>query len=118
VLVEAGTAEPRFPDMDAFLAASEAEVELWGLPEMDLPSWEVGEEGARLRPNGVSFPRPQPIRSPTPAADLPAPDRVAALLSGGIKARAGVLHFGTPDEAAQRLFQILSEAGLVPGAAP
>jgi len=118
VLFEVGSAIPRYPDTEAFLAASVAEVECWGLPELDLPPWEVGEEGARLLPHGVSFPRPQPVRAPTPAADLPAPDRVAALLSGGIKARAGVMHFGTPDEVAQGLLRILRQEGLVEGGAP
>jgi electron transfer flavoprotein beta subunit len=118
VLFEAGSAIPRYPDTEAFLAACAAEVELWGLPELDLPPWEVGEEGARLRPDGVSFPRPQPIRAATPAADLPAPERVAALLSGGIKARAGVMHFESADETAQRLLQIIRREGLVPEGLP
>jgi electron transfer flavoprotein beta subunit len=118
VLFEPGTTVPRYPDMETFLGACAAEVELWGLPELDLPPWEVGEEGARLRPDGVSFPRPRPVRVITPSADLPAPDRVAALLSGGIQARAGVMHFGTADEAAQGLLRILRREGLVPGGQP
>lgn len=118
VLFEAGSAVPRYPDLEGVLAASEAQVELWGLPELNLPLWEVGEEGALLRCDGVSLPRPQPIRTPTPAADLPGHERVAALLSGGIQARAGVMHFGSPDEAAEGLFRILCREGLVPGGAP
>lgn len=118
VLFEPGAAVPRIADMESYLAAWEAEIEVWGLPELHLPAWEVGEEGARLRPDGVSLPRPQPIRTPTPAADLPGHERVAALLSGGIQARAGVMHFGTADEAAQGLFRILCREGLVPGGAP
>ncbi len=115
VLFEEGAAVPRHPDVDALLGAAEAPVESWGLPELNLPSCEVGEWGSLLDADGVSFPCPQPIRVPTPAAELPAPERVAALLSGGIKARSGVMHFGTAEEVADRLFGILSREGLVPG---
>jgi electron transfer flavoprotein beta subunit len=116
VLFEPGFRVPRYPELDAVISALGAEIEVWGLPELDLPPWEVGEEGARLRTAGVSFPRPPPLRAPTPDPSLPGHQRVSALLSGGIKARAGLMHFGSSDEAAEGLFQILCREGLIPGA--
>lgn len=115
VFFEEGAAVARHADVDALLGSAEGPVEVWGLPELGLPSVELGEWGSRLAADGVAFPRPQPVRVPTPAAELPAPERVAALLSGGIKARAGVMHFGTAEEQADRLFGVLSREGLVPG---
>ena len=114
VLFEAGSVVPRYPDWEMFLRGCEAEIEVWGLPELNVPIDEVGEAGARLRRDRVSFPRPRPVRVPTPAADLPGPERVAALLSGGIKARASVMHSGTADEVAEGLFELLRREGLVP----
>lgn len=114
-LFEAGFRELRYPDLDAVLQALEAEVEVWGLPELGLPAWEVGEDGASLRPAGYAFPRPMPIRVSTPDANLPAFERILALLSGGIQPREGKMYFGSAEEAAEGLFQILCREGLVPG---
>lgn len=113
VLVDSGAAEPRYPDLDAVLRSLDAPVELWGMPELGLPAAALGFAGALLRPAGVAFPRPDPVRVPTPDPNLPGHERVRALLSGGIRAREGKMHFGTPEEAATRLLEILDEEGLL-----
>jgi electron transfer flavoprotein beta subunit len=118
VLFDAAAAVPRYPDLEAVLGALEAPVEVWGVPELGLPAGELGFAGAVLRPAGVAFPRPDPLRVPTPDATRPGHERVAALLSGGIRAREGRMHFGTAEEAAEGLFRILCQEGLVPGGAP
>ena len=116
VLFEGGIREPRYPDMDAVLGALEQEVELWGLPELGLPARSVGEDASRLRAEGYAFPRPSPVRIATPDANLPAYERILALLSGGIQPREGRMHLGSAEEVAAELFQVLCREGLTPGA--
>ncbi|MDF1554569.1 MAG: hypothetical protein P1P84_15970 [Deferrisomatales bacterium] len=116
VLFEGGAREPRYPDMEGVLAALEGEVELWGLPELGLSARALGEDISPLRPAGYSFPRPTPVRVTTPDANLPAHERIRALLSGGIQAREGRMHFGSAETLAEGLFQVLCREGLVPGA--
>lgn len=118
VFFDAAAAAPRYPDMDAVLGALVAPVEVWGRPELGLAAGELGFAGAVLRPAGVAFPRPDPLRVPTPDASLPGHERSRALLSGGIRAREGRMHFGTAEEAAEGLLRILCREGLVPGGEP
>jgi electron transfer flavoprotein beta subunit len=115
ILFAAGFRELRYPDLDAVMAAMEAELEVWGLPELGLDPREVGEQSALLQPEGFSFPRPRPVRVPTPDASLPAFARIVALLSGGIQPREGRMHFGSAEEMADQLFQIFRSEGLVSG---
>ena len=116
ILFDAGAAEPRYPDLDAVLLSLDAAVELWGVPELGLPAADLGFAGAVLRPAGVAFPRPAPLRVPTPDASLPGHERVRALLSGGIRAREGRMHFVTPEETVGRLLDIFAEEGLLAAA--
>ena len=115
VLFDVGAAEPRYPDLDAVLRSLEAPVELWGIPELGISALELGFAGAALRPAGVSFPRPDPLRVPTPDPNLPGHERSRILLSGGIQAREGRMHFGSPEETVARLLEIFAEEGLLPG---
>ncbi len=118
LLIEGGAREPRYPDLDAVLSALEAPVETWGLPELGLPERAVGEHAALLRPGRLAHPRPDPTPVPTPDPDAPAFERIRALLSGGIRARAGRVHEGSPGEVVEGLLRILEEEGLLQGAAP
>ncbi|GAB4259097.1 electron transfer flavoprotein subunit beta/FixA family protein [Deferrisoma sp.] len=119
VFVEAGIRRPRYPDMERVLAALEAEIEVWGLPDLGLPAAAVGEAAARLARLGYRFPRPDPLRVPTPDPRWPAPQRTAALLSGGIQPRAGRIRFGTAAEVVDALLEIFTQEGLLPaGGAP
>ncbi|MBI5018258.1 MAG: electron transfer flavoprotein subunit beta [Deltaproteobacteria bacterium] len=113
VFFDAAAAEPHYPDLEAVLGSLEAPVERWGMPELGLPAVELGFAGAVLRPAGVAFPRPDPLRVLTPDPTLPGHERVAVLLSGGIRAREGRIHFSTPDEAVARLLDIFAEEGLL-----
>lgn len=116
LLIEGGAREPRYPDMDGVLGALGAPVETWGLPELGLPERAVGEYAALLRPERLAHPRPDPTPVPTPDPEAPAFERIRALLSGGIRARAGRVHEGTPEEVAEGLLRILEEEGLLQGA--
>jgi len=105
---------PRYPSIDAVTAALSATVEIWGLPELGLPFWEIGATGAYLATAEFGVPRPDPVRVVTPDPQLPAFERILSLLSGGIKAREGRMHFLSADETAAGLWRILSEEGLTP----
>jgi electron transfer flavoprotein beta subunit len=115
VLLDASAAEPRYPELPAVLRSLEAPVELWGIEDLALPAWELGFDGAVLRPAGVSFPRSDPLRVPTPDPSLPGHERVRALFSGGIRPRAARMHFGSADEAVGRILEIFLEERLVSG---
>ncbi|MCD6527859.1 MAG: electron transfer flavoprotein subunit beta [Desulfuromonas sp.] len=115
LMFEDGCCEPRYPHQDALMAALEMPVEHWGLAELGLTISEVGSYGAKLGKERCSFPRLNPKRVVTPDADLPAFDRILALLSGGIKPREGKLHHGSAEEMAEMLLGVFQAEGLVGG---
>jgi len=112
LLFEAGLRIPRYTGLDSILASLEAQVETWGLPELGLPPGNMADDAAVLRVVSYGFPRPAPLRVLTPAADLPAFDRILALLSGGIQLREGKMHMGNAEETAEGLFAIFRREGL------
>jgi len=94
----------------------EAEVEVWGLPELGLPLKEINYRSSALISSEYSFPRLNPLRSTTPDPNLIPFNRILSLLSGGIKAREGKLTVpGSPDEAVEALIKIFRNEGLLPG---
>lgn len=110
-----GCCEPRYPSQDGLLAALEMAIESWGVAELGLPLSAVGSRGALLGKERCSFPRSNPQRVVTPDANLPAFERILALLSGGIKPRAGKLHTGSASQTADQLFNIFQAEGLFGG---
>jgi electron transfer flavoprotein beta subunit len=113
LLFEAGFRVPRYAGLDSILASLEAHVETWGLPELGLSTGQAGDKAAALQVVSYGFPRPAPIRVPTPAADLPAFERIMALLSGGIRLREGKIHVGNAEETVEGLLAIFRREGLV-----
>jgi electron transfer flavoprotein beta subunit len=115
LLCDAASCEPRFPDQAAVTAALDHAIEVWGLPELGLPVWEVGAAAARLGKERCSFPRANPQRVVTPDPNLPAFERILALLSGGIKAREGKVHAVSPEATVEMLLEIFKREGLIGG---
>jgi electron transfer flavoprotein beta subunit len=105
---------PRYPSIDAVTKALAKPVETWGLADLGLAFWAIGPVGSYLPVAEYGTPRPDPVRVVTPHPELPTFERIISLLSGGIKAREGRLHSGSADEAADRIWRILGEEGLVP----
>lgn len=118
VLFDEGCSEPRYPSQQAVWSALQASVECWGLAELGLPPGQSGEAGSLLEPGRYSFPRPNPVRLVTPDANLPAFERILALLSGGISPREGRVHQLGAEEAAKRLLGIFEAQGLIREARP
>jgi electron transfer flavoprotein beta subunit len=114
VLFEEGSV-PRYPSIEAVTKSLLAPVEEWVLADLGLPFWEVGATGACLTTAEFGIPRPDPVRVVTPDPQLPAFERILSLLSGGIKAREGRIHFLSAEETAAGLWRILCEEGLAPG---
>jgi electron transfer flavoprotein beta subunit len=114
VLFEADSREVRYPSHQAVMEALECAIEVWGLPELGLPASALGAAGAALPVVDYGFPRQQPLRVVTPDAQLPAFERVLALLSGGIKPREGKMHSDSATGAADKLWKILEAEGLIP----
>jgi electron transfer flavoprotein beta subunit len=104
--------QPRYPSMTDVTKSLVAPVEEWELADLGLPFWEIGATGAYLATAEFGVPRPDPVRLVTPDPRLPAFERILSLLSGGIKAREGRMHFLSAEETATRLWDILSEEGL------
>jgi electron transfer flavoprotein beta subunit len=115
LLFAEGCCEPRYPQQDALMAALEMKIESWGFGELGLPLTEVGGYAAVLGKEHCSFPRQNPQRVVTPDANLPAFERILALLSGGIKPRAGKLHAVSAQQTADMLFDIFQAEGLCSG---
>lgn len=115
LLFEEGCCDPRYPSQAGLMAAQEASIETWGLAEIGLPVSELGGYAAVLSKDLCSFPRPNPQRVVTPDANLPAFERILALLSGGIKTRQGTLHEVSAEQTAEMLFNIFQAEGLFGG---
>ena len=115
LLVEEGGGELRYPDQDALMSALSAEIDHWGLAELGLAPSEIGSSAAVLGKERFAFPRLKPKRVVTPDAHLPAFDRILALLSGGIKPRAGTLHHVNAEETVDGLMAIFADQGLLHG---
>jgi electron transfer flavoprotein beta subunit len=116
IFFEHGFKEVRYPPLNAVMDSLLVPIETWGLPELGLPSWEVGGVGAILERGEFAFPRPDPLRTTTPDPNLPAFERILALLSGGIQPREGKIHFLPAEEVADSLMQIFINEGLLPEA--
>jgi electron transfer flavoprotein beta subunit len=104
---------PRYPSVEAVIAALDTEIEVWGLSALGLPFWEIGSSGASLPAARVGTPRPDPVRVVTPDAELPAFERIISLLSGGIKARDGKVQSLTADATAAALWDLFRTEGIV-----
>ncbi len=115
VLFEDGCCELRYPGHDALTRALGAQIESWGIAEIGLSVVDLGASGSVLGKDKCRFPRPNPQRVVTPDAELPSFDRILALLSGGIKQRAGKVHAGTPEKAVEMLLNIFKAEGLIGG---
>jgi len=115
LLFETASCEPRYPDQAAVMNALQERIETWGLAELGLPAWEVGAAGAVLGRERCSFPRANPQRVVTPDPNLPAFERILALLSGGIKPREGKVHALTPEATVEKLLEIFRAEGLIGG---
>ncbi len=112
LLIEADSCTPRYPEHSGLMAAP---LELWGIPELGLPLTEVGAAAALLGKGPCAFPRPNPQRTVTPDANLPAFERILALLSGGIKPRAGKQQTLSNEATVDKLMEIFTTAGLLEG---
>jgi electron transfer flavoprotein beta subunit len=115
LLFEEGSCELRYPDQAALMASLDADIEIWGLAELGLPVAEIGAFGALLGKERCSLPRQNPQRVVTPDPDLPAFERILALLSGGLKPRAGKLHTLSAEQTVDQLMQLFAAEGLVGG---
>lgn len=113
VLFEPESADPRYPDQQSVMTALAADIELWGLADLGLALRDVGAAAALLTRGRSALPRPNPQRTVTPDASLPAFERILALLSGGLKQREGKLHSLSAEQTVDELLQIFMAEGLL-----
>ena len=115
ILMAGEAREVSYPPLAAVMSSLEAEVELWGLPELGLPEHAIGKAGSYLKGGRFITPRPDPLRITTPDANLPTYQRIISLLSGGIPSREGKMHQGSTDDTVNDLMKLFAAAGLLPG---
>lgn len=115
LLFEETSCEPRYPDHAALRNSLDMPIEVWSQAEVGLPLNVLGAIGARLEREQCSFPRANPRRVVTPDANLPAFDRILALLSGGIKPRSGRVHAVSTEQTVDLLLDIFVKEGLLGG---
>ncbi len=115
LLFEATSCEPRYPGQDGLVRALDMDIEVWSEAELGLPLSVLGAPGALLDKDKCSFPRVNPQRIVTPDANLPAFERILALLSGGLKPREGKVHAVSTEQTVEMLFNIFTAEGLIGG---
>lgn len=115
LLFEADSCEPRYPDQDALIRSLDMTIEVWDKAELGLCLSVLGAPGALLGKDKCSFPRVNPKRIVTPDANLPAFERILALLSGGIKPRQGNVHAVSTGQTVDMLYDIFEAEGLIGG---
>lgn len=115
LLFEETSCEPRYPGHESLLNSLAMAIEVWDQGELGLPLSVLGAPGARLHRDQCSFPRANPRRLVTPDANLPAFDRILALLSGGIKPREGRVHAVSTEQTVDMLLDIFVKEGLIGG---
>lgn len=108
-----GCCEPRYPDHASIMASLLEQIETWNSAELGLSQVEVDESAALLKRDQFSFPRSNPRRVVTPDAGLPAFERILALLSGGIKPRAGKKYVLPAEQTVDKLMEIFRAEGML-----
>ena len=105
-----GAADVRYPGIDALVESVNTPVEVWGTPELGISHMTA----ATTMPAGFGTPRPDPVRVVTPDPNLPAFDRILALLSGGVTARQGEVHHLCSEDTADELMVLFKKIELLP----
>jgi electron transfer flavoprotein beta subunit len=100
-----------YASLDSFIGSRYSKISL--LSPADLPVSPAALKNDPAEAIDLVFPRPAPRRVPPLDSSLPAFYRILQLLEGGVSRRKGTMLQGTPAELADRLFEILKEAGVV-----
>ncbi len=105
--VEQDANSPRYPTLKSRLHWRSAPVECWGLEALDLRPEEAGTAGSVLQMTALLPPAPDMRELVVPPSDLPAFQRLAITVSGGVGGRGGSLVEGPPEELADRILDHL-----------
>jgi electron transfer flavoprotein beta subunit len=94
-----------------------SELQVSEAPQEKIERRMVGLSGpellAGLEMSEISLPRPRPRRMAAPAATLSAAQRLSFMMSGGQQKKDSGLFEGTPEQAAERIFNFLKEQGFI-----
>lgn len=104
---------PRYPTLKSRLHWRSAPVECWGLRALDLRPEEAGTAGSVLQVTALLPPAPDMRELVVPPSDLPAFQRLAITVSGGVGGRGGSLVEGPPEELADRMLEHLKSRRLL-----
>jgi electron transfer flavoprotein beta subunit len=114
VTVTADSTEPRYVSVRARREAECRPIERWDLARLGIAP-DVVSGWARLRVEGLDWPRPRPRRAAQAPKALSAAERMRQLVGGGAKkpATSEQLLEGAPDQVAERLLAFLESRGFV-----
>jgi electron transfer flavoprotein beta subunit len=100
-----------YASLDRFIESRYSEIQL--LSPADLLVSPTARHHDPAEVTGLVFPRPTPRKVPPLDSSLPAFYRILQLLEGGISKRKNQMLQGSPGEMADRLFELLKEAGVI-----
>jgi electron transfer flavoprotein beta subunit len=100
-----------YASLDKVLESASAPITILSLNDLAISPGELAYTPVEV--TGLSFPRPRPMKVPTPDSALPAFYRILALLQGGISKREGKILEGNSDELADQLYKLLIEEDII-----
>jgi electron transfer flavoprotein beta subunit len=115
VIAVKGEGKLPYASLDSLIESKYAAITRLSPADLALTGMEFENDPARVA--DLVFPRPALRRVPPLDSSLPAFDRILQLLTGGIARRQGLVLRGGGEEMAERLFEILKEAGVLRSAA-
>jgi electron transfer flavoprotein beta subunit len=100
-----------YAPLDRFIESRYSEIQLLSPDDLPVSPTVLQRDPAEV--TGLVFPRPAPRKVPPLDSSLPAFYRILQLLEGGLTRRKNQMLQGSPGEMADRLFELLKEAGVI-----
>lgn len=106
-----GDGRNHYASLDRLIESKSAEVKFYSPSDLGLSPADLKKDPATV--TDLIFPGPAPRKAPPLDSSLPAFYRILQLLEGGLVKRKGLMLQGSSDELAERLFELLKEAGVI-----
>ena len=108
--VERSVFDPRYPTVPKRMAAEKKKVEVI---DTNFLGMDLSEGDAFTAPRNYSPPRPKPKKVFTPEGHFSSAERMRLIMSGGLSGKTGNLVERPPEEAAQRIIEVLIQEGIL-----
>ncbi len=111
VITVRGEGKLPYASLEKLIESKSSEITLFLPDDLGVSPAELKNDPTRV--TGLFFPRPSPRKVPPLDSSLPAFYRILQLLEGGIAKRKGLMLWGSGEELAERLFELLKEEGVI-----